>query len=203
MLQDFADQLSAQGLSASSVRNTILPAAGDLPARPPPRRRRRQPHPQARAPRRPRRARPGRRPNRGRRRSSTPSSPPTARSTRPPSTPASALGELQALHWDDIDLDAQPDPRHAKLGPPDRLRRAEKPLRQPPRPDHRTPSAANSSTTASTKAQAANGFVFPNQATATSPSTPAPSNSTPARPGRPPASPRSASTNAATATPPT
>ena len=175
--------------------------AGDLPARPPPQRRRRQPDAQAHPPRRAQPERTRRSTNRGR---PAPRRPPSRRPSdlrhRPlRRTPARrAASPAMGRHRPQ----RQPDPRQTQLGPPSRLRRTQEPLRQPPRPDHPHPPPRTPQATASNKAKAAKASSSPTNAE-TSRSTPAPSNSTPPKPGPPPGSPRSASTNADTATPPT
>ena len=115
---------------------------------------------------------------------------------RPPTrrTPSPAMGRHRPRH--------QPHPHPPRLGPPTRIHRHPKAAPAHAASPSPPPSAANSSPTASTKAQAAKDSSSPTK-TATSPSTPAPSNSTPPKPGTTPTSNRSASTNAATPTPPT
>ncbi len=131
----------AAGPRRSSVRTRPLtqqrpqhdPAlTRDLPARSPPKRRCDQPHPQTNPPPTPRTARSDRRAHRDR---TTPRRPRARRPrdlrnrdlSRTPSrrTPSPPMGRHRPHQ--------QPHPHHEKLGPPNRLRRTKKPLRQPPR----------------------------------------------------------------------
>ncbi len=201
-LQDFADQLSAQGLSASSVRNTILPFRAIF------RRAHRrgevadQPHLNL--------ALPAVRGSRDRVAAPTELAPlldalqPDDRAIYATALYAGLrAGELQALQWTDIDLNANLihvtrnwDRQHGFIAPKSRSGTRRVPitptlrrelLAPPPPPRHRRNQDSSSQATA----------------TPTNHSTQAASPSTPAKPGTTPASPRSASTNAATATPPT
>ena len=202
MLQDLADQLSAQGLSRKQCPQHDPAAARDLPPRPPPRRRRPQPHPQARAPRRARPAATASPPRPRSAPSSTRSRPPTGRSTPPPSTPASASANSKPSHWDDIDLDTnlihveRSWDRHAGfIAPKSRSGNRRVPITHTLRREllnhrlHQGTRRPRLRLPEQTRQQA----VQPRH-----PHTPHQ-----AKPGRPPASHRSASTNAATATPPT
>ena len=202
MLQDLADQLSARGLSPSSVRNTILPLRaiyrrahqrGDVAI---------NPTLKLAPPRRPQPTRPHRRTHTKPPPSSTRSHPADRALWATALYAGLRLGELQALHWNDIDLDHNLIHIQRSWDRTAGFIATQKPRRQPPRPHHQHPPHATSSTTASTKAQAANGFVFPNQR-GDHPFNPSTINPQPAKPGQTPASPRSASTNAATPTPPT
>lgn len=198
MLQDFADQLSAHGLSPSSVRNTILPLRAIF------RRAHRRndvainPTLKLTLP-----------PLRGQRdRIAAPTEiAPLLNALEPDDRAiyATAIyaglraGELQALQWDDIDLPNNLihitkswDRQTGFVQPKSRSGNRRVPITPTLRRElinHRLH-----------QGKGGQGFAFPNK-TATGPFNPAPSNYTPPKLGK--ASPRSASTNAATATPPT
>ena len=202
MLQDFADQLAAHGLVREQRPQHDPPAARDLPARPPT---------AARSPSTPP--------------SNSPSPPSAADATGSPPRPKPAallaalpdrdraiwatalyaglrLGELQALNWNDIDLEHNLihvqrswDRQAGFIAPKSRSG-------TPPRPDHHhppppppqpPPPPRNRRTRIRLPQQTRHQPLQPRH-----PHTPHH-----AKPGPTPASPRSASTNAATPTPPT
>ena len=202
MLQDFADQLSAGGLSASSVRNTILPLRaifrrahrrGDVAVNPtlnlalPAVRGRRE---RIAAPTKSAR-------------SSTPSRPDDRAIYATALYAGLRAGELQALHWDDIDLTNNLihitrnwDRQAGFVAPKSRSGSRRVPITDTLRRElinHRLHQGTGG-----------NRLRLPEaNATPTNHSTQAASSSTPTKPGTTLGSPQSASTNAATPTPPT
>ena len=199
--------LRRPALSARTVREQRPQhhpaAAGDLPARPPPQRRRHQPHPQTHPPGRPQA-------NRERVAAPTEIAPlldalqPADRAIYATALYAGLrLGELQALQWDDIDLDQQPDPRHAQgwdrqtgfIAPKSRSGKRRVPItaHPPPRTPHPPPPPRHRRPRLRLPKQKRQQTLQPRH-----PQTPHQQSL-----GRQRTSHRSASTNAATPTPPT
>ena len=200
-LQDLADRrLAAEGRAASTIRNALHAAARDLPPRPPRDRRRHQPHPRTRAPRRPRTTRPHRPPRRGSRLLDALPARDQRDLRRPPSTPDYDSANSKPSHWNDIDLDdhlihvERSWDRHAGFD------RAQKPRRHPPRPDHPHPPPRTPQPPPPPRKRRPR-LRLPQQQRP--PLQPQHHQTRTTTPGHTPASTRSASTNAATPTPPT